>query len=83
MNVRESVKELQLLCERLAFKHIIIIILPEEIIVFTYFVRINNPVLKACYGMYSYSVKFTLVYSCFDIGLAFDLGPCSEVDIRN
>jgi len=30
-------------------------------------VRINNPVLKACYGMYSHSVEFTLMCYSFDI----------------
>jgi len=42
MNVRESVKELQLLCERLDFK---------QLLSLYKLVRINNPVPKACYDM--------------------------------
>jgi len=42
-------------------------------------VRINNPVLKACYDMFGHSVEFTLL--CYSCDVALDL--CSEVDIRS
>ena len=42
-------------------------------------VRINNPVLKACYDTYSHSVEFTLM--CYSFDIAIDL--CSESDIRS
>jgi len=82
-NVRESVKELQLLCERLNFKHYIGYIL-KKILVFLHKlkrVRINNKVLKAGYDMFSHSVEFTLLCHSFDRSIALDL--CSEVDIRS
>ena len=74
MNVWESVKELQLLCERLDFKHIY-----KKLLFLHKLVRINNSVLKACCDMFSHSVKFTLL--CYSFDIALDL--CSEVDIRS
>ena len=43
------------------------------------FFRMNNPVLKACYDMFSHSVKYTLL--CYSFYIALDL--CSEVDIKS
>jgi len=73
MNVWESVKELQLLCD---FKHMYNII---KLLFLYKLVIINNPVLKACYDMFNHSVEFTLLCYSFDISL--DL--CFEVEIRS
>jgi len=77
MNVCESVKELQLLCERLDFKHIAYIYNLKILVFFHKLVRINNSVLKACYDMFSHSVEFTLLCYSFDVALDF------EVEIRS
>ena len=76
MNVWKSVKELQLLCERLDFKHIYNL---KKLLFLYKLVRINNSVLKACYDMFSHSVEFTLL--CYSFDIALDL--CSEVEIRS
>jgi len=75
-HVWESVKELQLLCERLDFKHIYNL---KKLLFLHKLVRINNSVLKACYDMFSRSVEFILL--CYSFDIALDL--CSEVKIRS
>ena len=55
------------------------LILSEKVLFLKKLVRINNPVLKACYDMFSHSVEFTLL--CYSFDIALDL--CSEVEIRS
>jgi len=69
-------KELQLLRERFVFKHIYYL---KKLLFLHKLLRINNPVLKACYDMFSHSVEFTLL--CYSFDMALDL--CFEVDITS
>ena len=75
MNVWEPVKELELLCVCLDFKHIYYL---KKLLFLYKLVRINNPVRKACHDVYtvqSFSGIYTLMCYSFDL--------CSEVDIKS
>ena len=77
MQCWESVKELQLLCERVDFKHIY----SFKKLTFLYkLAKLNNICLKVCFAVYKWSRPTEFKSSCTKFDLAFNL--CSFNDVK-
>ena len=74
MNEWMSVKELQMLCGRLDFMHIIIC----KLVFWSRISRMKSVVMQACYGVLSMSKEFNLLTFKYDV----ITGQCNVCDIR-
>jgi len=75
MHAWQSVKELQIMCERLDFRHICTL---KKFLFLHKVARFDNAVLKMCYLFYCHSAAF--VSMCHEFDIALDV--CTITDIR-